>query len=96
MVLTRACFKKNSSLHIWPKNFRTTFLGILPQILQFLSVENSDEFFLVIAPFLRFSVHPYFHILHMMNPNPIFADYTPLIYAPTCSFHVSTPCFVLS
>src|SRR6218665_868254 len=24
LLYTRACFKKNSSLHIWPKNFRTT------------------------------------------------------------------------
>ena len=42
---SRACFKKNSSLHVSPKNFRTTFLGIVPQNLQFLSVENSDDLF---------------------------------------------------
>src|SRR6218665_1753240 len=38
-------------------------------------------FFLVITPFLRFSVLPYFHILHMVNPIPIFcALYTPYIH----------------
>src|SRR6218665_119078 len=39
----RACFKKNSSLRIWPKISERPFLGILPQNLQFLSVENSDD-----------------------------------------------------
>jgi len=33
----RACFKKNSSLHICPKNFWTTFLGFYPKILHFIS-----------------------------------------------------------
>jgi len=50
----RACFKKNSPLHIRPKNFRTTFLGILPQNLQFLAVENSDDLFFSHHLFLRF------------------------------------------
>ena len=26
----------------------------------------------------------------------LFAHYTPLVYTPTCCFHVSAPCFVLS
>src|SRR6218665_2903425 len=80
---SRACFKKNSSLHIWPKNLRTTFfLAILPQNLQFLSFENSDDLFFSHHPFFTiFSVLPYFHILHMMNPIPIFCTlYTPYIH----------------
>ena len=41
----RACFKKNSSLHIWPKMFRTTFLGILPPNLQFYPSKILMTFF---------------------------------------------------
>src|SRR6218665_1877034 len=54
---TRACFKKNSSLHIWPKNFSTTFFRILPQQFYILSLKNSDDLFLVIALF--YDVHPF-------------------------------------
>ena len=139
--LYRACFKKNSSLHIWPKNFRTTsFYEFYPKIYNFYPSKILMTFFSVITsfydflalrmflnpkcsphkflgdlflslslskfwwpffshhPFLRFSVLPNFHILHMMNPIPIFcALYTPyIVYTPTCCFHVSTPFFVLS
>src|SRR6218665_2755924 len=56
---TRACFKKNSSLHIWPKNFRTTFFRNFTPKSTILSIKNSDDFFLVITPFLRFSSLPH-------------------------------------
>ena len=65
-------------------------------LFTFFSLENSHDLFLVITPFLRFSVLPYFHVLQMMNPIPIFSHYTPLTYTPTWCFHVSTPFFVLS
>src|SRR6218665_3257064 len=66
--------------HFRHKNFLTTFFTILPKLHFFLS-KNSDDLFLVITPFLRFSVLPYFHILHMMNPIPIFCTlYTPYIH----------------
>src|SRR6218665_1737233 len=60
-AVTRSCFKKNSSLHIWPKNFWTTFFRILPQKFYILSLKNSDDLiFLVIALFTMFnpSHHP--------------------------------------
>src|SRR6218665_1304335 len=43
----RACFKKNSSLHIWPKIFRTTCFRNFTPKSTILSVENSDDLFLV-------------------------------------------------
>src|SRR6218665_1228961 len=46
MLYGRACFKKNSSLHIWQKNFSTTFFRILPQKCNILSLKNSDDLFL--------------------------------------------------
>src|SRR6218665_21469 len=84
------------------------FLGILPQNLQFLSVENSDDlFFLVITKFLPhkflydlftilpklhfFSLHPYFHILHMMNHIPIFCT----LYIPYIRTHMLFSCFCI-
>src|SRR6218665_1374258 len=50
----RACFKKNSSLHIWAKNSRTTFFRIFPkEILCYLS-KILMTFFLVIYLFTVF------------------------------------------
>src|SRR6218665_378215 len=47
-VCHRACFKKNSLLHIWPKNFSTTFLGFYPKMYNFIRRKlNSDDLFLV-------------------------------------------------
>src|SRR6218665_1211587 len=51
----RACFKKNSSLHIWPKMFRTTFFRNFTPKSTILFVENSDDLFLVHL-FLRFPI----------------------------------------
>ena len=51
----RACFKKNSSLHIWPKHFWTTIL----------SLQNSDDLFFSHRPFYRFLP---FRLLQMMTP----------------------------
>src|SRR6218665_3807411 len=57
----RACFKKNSSLHIWAKNSRTTFFRILPKkILCYLSkiLMTFFFFFLVIDFFYDFVAYP--------------------------------------
>ena len=54
LLRSRACFKKKSSLHIWPKNFWTTFFSILPQNLTFYLSKILMTFFslfLVIALF---------------------------------------------
>ena len=53
-VSGRACFKKNSSLHICPKNFWTTFLGYYPKILYFISQKFWWPFSLVISFFTLF------------------------------------------
>src|SRR6218665_2509966 len=95
-VHARACFKKNSSLHIWPKNFSTTFFRILPQNCTFYFSKILMTFFNH-RPFLPFSTLPCFtdddsYFL-------LFAHYThldPLYTHPHAVFHVSTPCFVLS
>src|SRR6218665_141131 len=52
--LDRACFQKNSSLHIWPEHFSTTFLGFYPQIYNFISKKILMTIFSH-QPFLRFS-----------------------------------------
>src|SRR6218665_2793073 len=55
----RACFKKNSSLHIWPKNFSTTFFRMLPKNGTCYPSTILMTFFSH-RPFLRFSSLPYF------------------------------------
>src|SRR6218665_1021421 len=58
-MCTRACFKKNSSLHICPTNFSTTFFRILPQNFTFDLSEILMTFFSH-HPFLRSSTLPYY------------------------------------
>src|SRR6218665_1512913 len=50
----RACFKKNSSLHIWPKNSRTTIFRILAKKILFYLSKILMTFFLVIDFFYDF------------------------------------------
>src|SRR6218665_1486356 len=63
-VHARACFKKNSSLHIWPKNFSTTFFRILPQNCTFYFSKILMTF-LIIALFYHFLPS---RVLQMMTP----------------------------
>jgi len=77
---SRACFKKNSSLHIWPKNFSTTFFRILSKNVTFLSLKNSDDLFLVIALF--YNLLP-FHIWHIA---PLSSSLTPRFSLKTLTF----------
>src|SRR6218665_550963 len=46
---TKACFKKNSSLHISQKNFSTTFFRILPE--KCLHFFKSSPFFTIFTPY---------------------------------------------
>src|SRR6218665_656137 len=55
--LPRSCFKKNSSLQIWPINFSTTFFRILLQNWTFYLSKILMTFFSH-RPFLRFSSLP--------------------------------------
>src|SRR6218665_2654305 len=67
----RACFKKNSSLHIWPKNFRTTLFWNFTPKSTILSVKNSDDlffFFFCHHPFLQFSSLAHFTDCPALTP----------------------------
>src|SRR6218665_2345200 len=78
----RACFKKNSSLHIWAKNSRTTFFRILHKKILFYLSKILMTFFLVIYLFLPFSTLLNFCLyvfLNTMHPSA-------LLYTPTCCF----------
>src|SRR6218665_2434374 len=55
MCVSRACFKKNSSLHISQKNFSTTFFRILPEKFLNFPLKNSDDFFFFFFFFFFFS-----------------------------------------
>src|SRR6218665_1122311 len=92
MLYFRACFKKNSSLHIWPKHFSTTFSRNLPRNCTSYLSKILRTFFLVIAPFYHFLP---FRVLQMMTPisyclHTILSQYyfTPCIhsYTPACCF----------
>src|SRR6218665_1448183 len=62
----RACFKKNSSLHISQKNFSTTFFRILPEkFVHFFSQKLT--FFFSHRPFSQSSRPIFFIIIALLN-----------------------------
>jgi len=88
----RACVKKNSSLHIWPRNFSTTFFRILPKDFPFYLSKILMTFFSFShRPFFRSSALPYFtHCPFVLFLNStfyrrkflddLFYDLTPKLY----------------
>ena len=76
----RACFKKNSSPHIWPKNFRTTFFrDCTPKSTIFYPSKILMTIFLVITSFYDFLA------LHMSYLNPKFSQHK-LLHDLFCIF----------
>src|SRR6218665_812269 len=82
----RACFKKNSSLHIWAKNFRTTFFrDCTPKSTIFYPSKILMTIFLVITFFYDFLA------LHMSCLNPKFSQHK-LLHDLFCIFLI---CFTI-
>src|SRR6218665_847143 len=71
MERIRACFKKNSSLDICPKNFSTTYFRILPQNCKCFLSKILMTIFLVIAPFYDFLA------FHISQVAPLSCSLTP-------------------
>src|SRR6218665_2381794 len=80
-AISRACFKKNSSLHISQKNFSTTFFRILPKNIYIFSLSKILMTLFLVIGLLNVVVTP----LHPL-----------LCIPPHAVLHVSTLCFMLS